>query len=795
MKSILPIDKASGGLGGGKAKGLALLKKWGFAIPASYLVVDLHEEELEEMLSRYDVDMSWAVRSSASGEDGKEHSFAGQYETFLNLRGFEAIKDALISCFDSMGSARSLAYSRDMNAGVRAEKMFVVLQQMVNPISSGAIFTADPVSKRWDKVTCSLTRGVSDELMSGKVDGENFQLFKAAPLVPESSILDEEEFRRLLTQALEIEKRFGAPVDLEYAIDKEHNLWWLQLRPITGLDEVHLNELDDSPLYQTPLYTRGNIGEMMPGPVSPLTMSTFGRAIDWGLQRFYQESGAVDRIRPYNLFVHSYYNHLFLDLNSLYIIARKVLLASKDNVDYSILGRKVDSDPVEKDVSLLRGGVNFIKSYRFVNGAKKAEEQLRQMAEKLKLETSPRAVTCYEKIDERLQSLLDAYLYHYIASAQSGWYFTGILRAISKGKEPGARDNEIAAGLFTNISDIESAQVLVAVDKLAALLASAEDVVENFLKVPMEQAREYLLQTGPEEPRHAWQLFIERHGHRCVREAELWEREWASDPSPVIESLRMATDAKLHDKRAGRKVEPSIQDRKHELGLVARMALKLLLPKARKAVARRERTKGLAILVQHKFKRAYRNLARLMVTQGLLEDPDDVFFLTHEELGQLVGGKHQSLKATAIKRRKLYREMLSLEFDDLYFGIPYPLEHEQERVDVVELRGMPVSRGVAEGRVRLVRSWSDAAALERGEIMVARYTDVGWTPYYSIINGLVTEIGSPLSHGAVVAREYGLPAVVGMKQALSTLKNGQMVRLDAIEGRVVLLDTDPPDPC
>jgi pyruvate,water dikinase len=131
--------------------------------------------------------------------------------------------------------------------------------------------------------------------------------------------------------------------------------------------------------------------------------------------------------------------------------------------------------------------------------------------------------------------------------------------------------------------------------------------------------------------------------------------------------------------------------------------------------------------------------------------------------------------------------MMQLSFPDLSFGIPVPEEHTDAGKGG-DLTGIPVSRGVTEGKVRLVRSMEEARKLQQGEIMVSRYTDIGWTPFFSIINGLITEIGSPLSHGAVVAREYNLPAVVSVKGALNTLKDGQQIRLDAIRGKVEILN-------
>ncbi|NOX87137.1 MAG: hypothetical protein GXO86_14465 [Chlorobi bacterium] len=162
--------------------------------------------------------------------------------------------------------------------------------------------------------------------------------------------------------------------------------------------------------------------------------------------------------------------------------------------------------------------------------------------------------------------------------------------------------------------------------------------------------------------------------------------------------------------------------------------------------------------------------------------------MKHDEIGEMLkSGDYAYWNRKAEARRALYPEMKTLSFPDLIKGIPYPEESGLEST-TSDLSGIPVSRGIVEGKVRLVDTLDDARKLKKDEIMVARFTDIGWTPFYSVVSGLITEIGSPLSHGAVVAREYGLPAVVSMKGAMTNLKTGQRIRLDAVKGEAVALE-------
>jgi pyruvate,water dikinase len=206
--------------------------------------------------------------------------------------------------------------------------------------------------------------------------------------------------------------------------------------------------------------------------------------------------------------------------------------------------------------------------------------------------------------------------------------------------------------------------------------------------------------------------------------------------------------------------------------------------KARQAVVDREFTKSQLIKLIDLFKTQYARLAGLLVDANLLSDADLIYFLTHEEIGKLIDGD-SALLPQAVRRRKAHAIQEGLSFDDIYIGKPIADVFEVKQADGV-VRGVPVSNGECEGVVRIVCSADDANQLQKGEIMVARFTDIGWTPYYSIVNGLITEIGSSLSHGAVVAREYGLPTIVNVKGATKLLKNGDRIKMNASKGTIVI---------
>ncbi|XP_042213671.1 putative phosphoenolpyruvate synthase [Homarus americanus] len=222
-----------------------------------------------------------------------------------------------------------------------------------------------------------------------------------------------------------------------------------------------------------------------------------------------------------------------------------------------------------------------------------------------------------------------------------------------------------------------------------------------------------------------------------------------------------------------------------------------MLPICRKAVVQREATKSLFIKVIDVLRRAYRKLGQLLVSEGRLPSPDLVFYLTHPELGVLVQGPSPSLLAKAMKRQRLHPTLNQIKFPEVNIGIPKPLTpKKQNDVEVMGLgeviMGTPVCQGVVTAPARVVTCLQEASNIQNGDILVTMSTDVGWTPYFPLLVGIVTEIGGLISHGAVVAREYGLPCVVGAAEATTILQSGENIILNATQGTITRLATPQP---
>jgi pyruvate,water dikinase len=389
----------------------------------------------------------------------------------------------------------------------------------------------------------------------------------------------------------------------------------------------------------------------------------------------------------------------------------------------------------------------------------------------------------YKSIDTNLAYLDESLIYHYASSAYSGRTTSTLYMMLDKEFPDKKEYQAFLSHLLTNIPNIESADILSRLQDLAMLIKKHEPKAVDF---GAERLLEYI--KGNEETNAKYQDFLVHHGHRCIKEAEMRNKPWRADEMPLINYLLCIIKSPMNLVQK----EENIDYRK-EFAFIKNPLLKSasisFAKKARQAVVDREYTKSRLIEIIDLFKTQYVRLADLLVADHLLSDTDLIYFLTHDEIGKLIEGDTHLLPL-AIRRRKAYAIQEGLSFDDIYIGKPIAEVFDVEPSDGV-MKGVPVSNGECEGIVHVVYSPDDANTLQKGEIMVARFTDIGWTPYYSIVNGLITEIGSSLSHGAVVAREYGLPTIVNVKGATKILKNGDRIKMNATKGTIEIISESP----
>ncbi|MBW2464627.1 MAG: pyruvate, water dikinase [Deltaproteobacteria bacterium] len=794
---ILTLDALGDAPVGGKAEGLAKLVRLGLRVPRAFVVVGATPGHLPEDLEARYAELGGnavAVRSSALGEDSADASFAGQYETILDVTGTPALRAAIDACLASLKSSRANVYRdvvQEQSAGDDVpHAMSVVVQNMAPAASAGVLFTADPVTGRRDRIVIDAVEGLGEALVSGHASPDHYVLDRSgatreAELEGETPILSEAARQKLLASALSTEAAEGCPLDLEWAVDAQDEIHWLQARPITHLPPDP-NELDTPLTDPTHIYTRCNVGEMFPGACTPLSYSFTARSIDVGMQMMHVQVGIQDTVSPNMRFLIMNSGHLFLNLSTMSETATHALGSSAEQLALSICGRPITeftirgSDPPPR----LRRFANGVRYLGYLFSQPKARREMRRLIAELHFPESDTAAAAWQEIDRRFHFIYDAMHYHLISSASSGVLTPTLLGVMAGGNDASEADHAAVAALLAGADDIESADIIAGAERIQERIAPHPNADAAFTHAEPEAALEWIRSPEAGEARHEFERYLQRHGHRAIKELELRQPEWREDPIPLIRSLQVP----LRQRVAG-STKPQRPDRA-PTPKVGR-ATALLTRMARQAVRSREETKSGLVAVTTSFKEAYRGLAKHLVREGLLPDRDAVFFLTHEELGRLTRSAEAGLAATALARREAFAQQESYEFPDVFQGEPPRLCLDLEVADSEGIvRGAPVSRGRVVGMARIVRSLEEAEGLERGEILIAPITDVGWTPYFSLISGLVTDIGRAVSHGAVVAREYGLPAVVNTRIGTRVFKTGDRVVLDGELGIVRLANDD-----
>lgn len=795
---VAEFEQITDGRYGGKAEGLAELGRLGLAVPPGLVIADASADLGAAETDRWFDRMAEAgatpvaVRSSAAGEDGIDQSFAGQYDTVLGVNTHEDFACAVRTCVASLDSRRAASYRAEDGAGptdTPAVPMHLVVQQMVDARAAGVVFTADPTTGRRDLMVIDAVPGPGEALVDGTVSPEHLVLDAGGDVAVREStydaaVISPEEVAAIRSDALASARHFGRPMDLEWAIDETGRLWWLQARPITTLP-ADLGEMDTPLAGVDHVYTRCNIGEMMPGAFCPLTASVSGHAIDHAMQQIQVVARAQPAYEQSWLQVGYFSGHMFLNLTEGTALSSGIVGNSLEQFSTSICGRVVDELVPKPPKPFLRRLSNTIRLSLHALTVGPAISRMRGQIAGWQAPAGDDPRQILARLEDGVELYCDITLTHVRSSSRAAVaanVLESVLRkqAVKEGRtEDDGRDD--AARLMAGALDVESAMMLEELDAVARSIASDAECSEEFLSADADVAVTSV-RASSSASGVALRRFLNRHGHRGYRELCMRDASWAEDPDGLGAMMQVMVRSALDPADRGRATvyvdEPTSP------------AIRLLARFAQGGARGREETKSTMALMAHALKLGYRHLGEVLAGAGRLPDADLVFFFDRAELARVVdSGDIGALVRSALRRREALAFQDALEFPDVSVGRPVPLIARPPREAAGgQIIGRPAGRGSVEGVVRVARSIVDAREVQRGEILVAPVTDVGWTPFFTVIAALVTDIGSSVSHGAVVAREYGLPCVVNTLVATQTLRTGDRVRVDGDRGVVTRLD-------
>ncbi|HEY7323272.1 MAG TPA: rifamycin-inactivating phosphotransferase [Streptosporangiaceae bacterium] len=760
---------------------------------------------------------AYAVRSSATAEDLPTASFAGQQDTYLNVVGPAAILQHVSRCWASLFTERAVTYRLRNGFGHRKVHMAVVVQRMLFPQAAGILFTADPVTSNRKAVSIEASFGLGEALVAGLVnadvykvrDGEIADKAVAAkqlaihatpaggtrelvvgPESQEQPALTDAQIVRLAQLGRRIEAHFGHPQDIEWClVDDEFQI--VQSRPITTLFPIPAASDQGNHVYVSVGHQ-----QMMTDPMKPLGLSV------WQLTTPRPMSEAGGR--------------LFVDVTQALgsPASRAGLLQA--------LGR---SDPLIGDAlqTIIDRG-DFIPALpEEGQGGTPADSA------PAPIETDPAIVTelvargqaaiATLKRDIRTksgQALLDFILAdiqelrRILFDPQSHQVFMSAMEAtwwLNDQLQEWLGEKNAVDTLTQSVPDNVTSEMGLALLDVADVIRPHPGVVAFLQHVQHVEDENFLDQlprlAGGREARDAIQAYLDKYGMRCVGEIDITKPRWSERPATLVPMI--LGNVKNFEPGAGeRRFEQGRQDAwNKEQELLARLrALPDGEPKAEEAkrkidrirtfIGYREYPKYHMISRYFVYKQALLHEAERLVQAHVLRDREDIFFLRFAELHDVVRTDHMDNQLIG-QRKDAFRSYQALTPPRVLTSDGEAVAGTYRRADAPAgaLTGLPVSAGTVEGRARVILDMAEAD-FEAGDILVTAYTDPSWTPAFVAIKGLVTEVGGLMTHGAVIAREYGLPAVVGVEHATRLIADGQRIRVHGTDGYIEILPYEPP---
>ena len=767
-----------------------------------------------------------AVRSSAVGEDGAAASFAGQFDSVLHVAAGEALPRAVRACWASYWSERSLCYRAARHAGL--DGMAVVIQEQVAARVSGVLFTRAPAgapAAADDDLVIECCRGLADGLVAGRVDPERLVVSRAGPTPtrsapPAGRLLTAADVRALTGAGLHLEQELGAPQDVEWSIDDEGRLWILQSRPITTTREAPRSA------GASVLWSNANVNENFPTPISPLLYSfvapgyyhyfrNLGLAFGFSRRRLAAMDAALNAI----VGVHG--GRLYYNLTSIHAVLRMAPCGDRLIQAFNQFVGAGETAPPPAGATRWgegRGGVG--QAFELLWVATRATWQylfLRRRLEALEdrvdgfaARTHPDRLSrrSLDGLLEDLRSFLDIRFHHWkdagLADAAAMVCYALLQRALRRVDARGGLHNRLLRAL----PGVPSATPPLRLWELSRLIRS-DARLDRLFASAKTSAILHAVRDDDRFVRFRGELdrFLEDWGFRSSAELMLTVPSLQEDPAPAIELLRQyaASDGEPPASVMARQAAEREKETSHLVRTLVRrspaaaLAVRLLLRAAQTSVAYRERARLKQALLYTRLRRVALAIGRRLTDAGRLARPDDVFMLTWREIDELGAGRamfpYRVSDLVALRRREhaaLHAmrppatvvvapgEYLPLASPCAPRG---PADGRGEPSPVSSaLRGTGACGGTASGPAAVLDDVRDAARLRGGDVLVTRQTDPGWAPVFGLVSGLVIERGGLLSHGAIVAREFGLPCIIGVENAPGRIRPGQRVTVDGDRG-------------
>jgi phosphohistidine swiveling domain-containing protein len=752
-----------------------------------------------------------AVRSSATAEDLPGHSFAGQYETILGVTSQEECLDAVKRCWASLWTERAYEYRRRNGIDHGQVEMAVIVQEQIEPDAAGVAFSLDPIKGSRSRIVIEACAGLGEALVSGRVQPDRFILRKKdlglirQEMSGDEPSMDLRSAQRLARCVRRIERKLGNPQDVEWAI-RDGRIWFLQARPITAIPMPKSWE-------DRQVWSNTNTGEVVPDVMTPVTWSMIQLLFQPLFRSFLRLVGVDANRAPVAGLVAG---RVYFNVNTALAAGRPFGLGP-DNVarfegvfggdhmrEYR-LGQIDISEEDLPDMGFCWPG--YILSWpRIVydllthspKRGQKARARLKVRNDALRgldLEAMDTADLAKTFRGSLWNNTADVDLLYLVTSAPAILVFDKVCRDWL-----GDPDLHLGYRLLAaqgGMADTEAGLDLWRIAEGVHADTETETAVLSDLDWKALQVR----LNGTEGGRRllaAWDRFMTEHGHHCRGELEFFNTRWSERPDYVLGWLRSSLRSigtinplERHRRLAAERDELTGQCLQRLRNPIKRRLFARSLRRVQRLAVDRENWKNEIIRQLAALRRILLVLGARFQRKGLFSNTDDVFFLELSEIESLAQGRVPlDVGQWIAERRAEYERNIAFTPPPVVVGRFDPNKYIDSRIEagVKELKGIAVSPGVVSGKARVILRTDDHQHVEAGEILVAPFTDPAWTPYFLPAAGVVMDQGGVLSHGAIIAREYGIPAVVNVGPATQIIRTGQRIQVDGDRGMVTILE-------
>jgi pyruvate,water dikinase len=829
---VLPLESAcAAALVGGKAAGLHRLLQIGVAVPRGVVITADATAGFSDDAIPGDVWTAiieaWRglgadtviVRSSAVGEDSSDASFAGQLDSIGDVTSEHELRDAVLGCWRSRSSDRVRAYERSRGHALRG--MAIIVQQQIRASVSGVLFTQDPAGSRGALI--EYCGGPGEDLVAGRVNPGRLVVDPGGAVRGLAAIsgaaLTEEAARALALEGKRIADAFGAPQDIEWTIDEAGTLWFLQARPITVRARGRNAE-------RTTLWSNANVNENFPDPISPLLYSVaapgyyhyflnLGRA--FGLSR--RRLAAIDEPLRQIIGVHG--ARMYYNLTSIHTVLRA---APFGEALAAAFNQFVGADQVAPDegrhlgwrdwraaqaAELARIALSI--AWQYVLVARRVAEFERTVDEYARA-TEPSTLSRLTRAQllDRLRGFTTIRRHRWknasLADAGSMVCY-GALKAYLRRAVPGEDQEALHNTLLKALPGLVSSMPAIELWKLSRAIRADRDLTSLFTSgAPDTVLAELRRNPAFTTFQRALDAYLENWGFRCSSELMLTVPSFQENASALVPILRSYAE---HDRESpedllARQQTARVSETTRVLRLVGwrrGTVLRVLLRWTKASIRLRERARLKQALLYSRLRRVALAVGDDLCADGRIERREDVFMLTMEELDALLSGSAMfpDVRALIEIRRREHTRLGAMKPPDTFTLAEGTYLEDAGITPLTSAAGGSVLTGTSAcggrttARATVLSDVTEAHRLRPGDILVTRQTDPGWGPVFPLISGLVMERGGMLSHGAIIAREFGIPSIVGVADATRLIPSGATVCLDGDRGSVRLL-TDPAQP-